>query len=937
MANQTQESINLECSNLIDGLDKAAAKVESFSDKATKAITEVDKAAEQMSETQKRAYDVIKTSYSKHADALKELVPRYEALREKQKSGVDMTKQEKAELQHITGEYKKHSGAIITLTSDLNRLANQFKNTGKESQSMMESLKGFNITQAFESAVGGLTAIITSKIAGAVTELIGDIASLGLETQQVTSQFGAMANNLSDATATYQMFNDVARNTNYDFAAVNEMGKQLLNMGYSAKNAADLIQLCSDTAAGLGQGVSGAQQLVQVISRIQSTGEMSSKQLVNLQMAGIDTDKVFAKIGMSSDQAMQALKDGTLDSQKAISLLTDYMHEFDGSMNKSKENIADAWGDVTGNIATACGEIGADIANAFMKSEIVQDLIDFTQRLIELVRGDGSGAWSDFGQVAQVVLDTIAGLLKAVETAILVVVMAVDELWSGFKSMGKSVYDYLSWLLEPLGEIFTVVKNIVTALGKAVAADVNSAWTKRFKVPERNVDNSNHFKARTRTSAPGGGSGSANKLSEEEKQIEALIKKYADASKIAKERGKIALQVAGLNASMLVGEAKAQEELKNKIDGFKQNHEDVLRGYEKELELANKISNASIRNDTINSIKEQIAAQDTLFKKQVEAANWQAEFAKMQKQDGKLLDNILGDPESTQAKINTMQEQLKTFLADISAMEATDQAGGSVDMTSMSEESQSILKQLLNKTPEQLQQEFDTKTTSFIAFCEQLKTAMAEAAKTEKENLTIGEQWKNMQVQWVGNIGKSMGNAVSEWIMGSKSIGQAMKDMVKNLISQAVQLLAQWTMVFALVSAFTNPKTGAAAANKIVLGIGDWKGFATGGFVAGPGTSTSDSIPAMLSDGEYVLNAAAVRAVGIGTLDAVNYGRSAHFADGGAVGDAGAAPIGGNVTINVSTIDASGFATFLENGALDTIKQAMFEDSRRFASDVGVW
>ena len=41
------------------------------------------------------------------------------------------------------------------------------------------------------------------------------------------------------------------------------------------------------------------------------------------------------------------------------------------------------------------------------------------------------------------------------------------------------------------------------------------------------------------------------------------------------------------------------------------------------------------------------------------------------------------------------------------------------------------------------------------------------------------------------------------------------------------------------------------------------------GFVSGPGTQTSDSIPARLSDGEYVLPADTVRAVGVGKLDAL--------------------------------------------------------------------
>lgn len=50
---------------------------------------------------------------------------------------------------------------------------------------------------------------------------------------------------------------------------------------------------------------------------------------------------------------------------------------------------------------------------------------------------------------------------------------------------------------------------------------------------------------------------------------------------------------------------------------------------------------------------------------------------------------------------------------------------------------------------------------------------------------------------------------------------------------------------------------------------------ATGGFIRkfAAGTHVSDSIPAMLSAGEYVIRADAVRRVGLGTLDAINQGR----------------------------------------------------------------
>ncbi|RWO05478.1 MAG: hypothetical protein EOS07_24690 [Mesorhizobium sp.] len=64
--------------------------------------------------------------------------------------------------------------------------------------------------------------------------------------------------------------------------------------------------------------------------------------------------------------------------------------------------------------------------------------------------------------------------------------------------------------------------------------------------------------------------------------------------------------------------------------------------------------------------------------------------------------------------------------------------------------------------------------------------------------------------------------------------------------------------------------------------------FANGGHVRGPGTSTSDSIPARLSNGEFVVNARAT-ARNRALLEAVNDNRLPGFADGGLVG--GGAPV----------------------------------------------
>jgi hypothetical protein len=59
---------------------------------------------------------------------------------------------------------------------------------------------------------------------------------------------------------------------------------------------------------------------------------------------------------------------------------------------------------------------------------------------------------------------------------------------------------------------------------------------------------------------------------------------------------------------------------------------------------------------------------------------------------------------------------------------------------------------------------------------------------------------------------------------------------------------------------------------------------ASGGVVYGPGGPTSDSIPAWLSNGEYVIKAASVQKYGLGLLDMINAGR---YALGGLVSRAG--------------------------------------------------
>ena len=94
-----------------------------------------------------------------------------------------------------------------------------------------------------------------------------------------------------------------------------------------------------------------------------------------------------------------------------------------------------------------------------------------------------------------------------------------------------------------------------------------------------------------------------------------------------------------------------------------------------------------------------------------------------------------------------------------------------------------------------------------------------------------------------------------------------------------------------------------------------FKTAATGGLILGPGTGTSDSIPARLSNGEYVIRADAVAKYGTGFLDSINSGRASRpkFATGGLVGKAGGGSYYNGIIMNVNVTTLEGTTAKVEH------------------------
>ena len=86
---------------------------------------------------------------------------------------------------------------------------------------------------------------------------------------------------------------------------------------------------------------------------------------------------------------------------------------------------------------------------------------------------------------------------------------------------------------------------------------------------------------------------------------------------------------------------------------------------------------------------------------------------------------------------------------------------------------------------------------------------------------------------------------------------------------------------------FANMAAVASAGVNLISQITSVAAFATGGHVQGPGTGTSDSIPAWLSNNEFVMTSRTVDHYGLAFMNALNQRRLPRFANGGRVGGGG--------------------------------------------------
>lgn len=203
------------------------------------------------------------------------------------------------------------------------------------------------------------------------------------------------------------------------------------------------------------------------------------------------------------------------------------------------------------------------------------------------------------------------------------------------------------------------------------------------------------------------------------------------------------------------------------------------------------------------------------------------------------------------------------------------------------QQEQELRQQLLDWRMESQQNMLDFELQAGETIKNQLASGIAdvitEGGKLSDVFKDITKSIVNMFIQFMI---KKQAAAVLEKLLSKK---QAVENAANSAKEASAAVPAAVQKSIATLGPIAGPPAYAAAtAAMTAAGLGSITASnimqkANGGPMFGAGTGTSDSIPAMLSNGEYVINAKAVRRLGLPLLNALNNG----YAIGGAVSSGG--------------------------------------------------
>ena len=745
---------------------------------------------------------------------------------------------------------------------------------------------GFEFSKGSLNVLAGMAAGMTALGAAAVRS--------AAQMEQNRVAFTTLLRSAEKAKRFLAAMEKFAATTPFELPGVLAASKRLLAFGFTAEQVLPILRAVGDSAAALGLGEDGIQRMTLAIGQMQAKGKIQAQEMLQLAEAGVPAWELLAKaIGVDIPTAMKMAEEGQISAAQGIQAIVAGMNaKFSGMMEAQAQTINGIMSNIRDSVGQTMTAIGDDIVRGLNLKEHFKGMQDWLANFAQAVKSYGIG-------------ETLRTMIPPGLTA------SIGALGGMIMATAVPALAHFALGLIKLKTAAGIALGWWGLIGAAVGAAAISLWQNwewvvaKWEYAWASMD-------------------------------------YVVNDAVGSIQSKVASMVQNIASGL------------RKLMGFFGQTSDIADDMDAWAEKTKKAANAAI--DAAKARKELAASKKIEFKFEMPDFSFQSADVN----DLGLTSLGTYTEKAKQAKEKTAQlseevrnakESFKTFFDDLLSY-------GS----SFAESFNTLIGNLANNMVSQLTGRWaETLAMGLFGSGKQEETTATPTVEGDGANGMFADLSNSITAASVAADGMAKGLGNTSGVLGTTTGLLGTYNAIESLITgttKPAETAASVSVTGALGALSASAIAASIALKSISASSGGFGslifrakgGFvkaATGGAIYGAGTATSDSIPAMLSNGEYVIKAAAVKRLGVPFLDALNQGRTPGYSVGGLVhananngGNGGSAVVkqGGSVTFSINALDAESFVDYLRNrGGAEAIRQMIFDDNRDFAGMAGVW
>jgi tape measure domain-containing protein len=335
----------------------------------------------------------------------------------------------------------------------------------------------------------GLDAQTAAGLAGGAAVVMGVKFDAALE--QATQGFTTMLGSAQKAKTFLDGLQKFAASTPFEFPELVTASQRLIAFGFNAKDVIPTLTAIGDTAAGLGAGAEGVNQIVNAIGQMTAKGKIQSDELLQLTEAGVPALRILAnQFGVSTAKMQEMVTAGVVPASKAVPALLAGMEKgtkgaagattaFAGLMQRQSTTLVGVWSNFVDVANRKLGQLVAP-ALPYVKTAL-SGLTGLMQRGLGSVgsaKGVGTAVAaikSAFGSIKTFVTSSLLPSLRNLGTALGPTLHDLGSLITsvvlpGFRQFGGILNGVIGPALRSTTGFLAAHKTVLEALLAAVAA-----------------------------------------------------------------------------------------------------------------------------------------------------------------------------------------------------------------------------------------------------------------------------------------------------------------------------------------------------------------------------------------------------------------------------------------------------------------------------------